>query len=891
MSTYENIQENNLDEYLTTVGIFGERNYFNLKLASLLESKHCRTIIFGERDKIEKLRVNYLIFSELKNLDVSLDRKLNIKLTDFGYILDLSERNKTKTLFLFDIFLNKNQRDYFNQIKEIVLKENRLYAAILLLGDLLDIESKNKEVNVFSNFLNLNIKKKHLNLIARNYYFPEDSNEVYKNIIRTLFSLSGYGKVNRLISKPLTKHSLLQIINKFFPHLKINLLNFEEEVVREGETKIISGDLESGLKKLSVYASNKLNLLLKEGEANNSNISKSGHEFQQTTRYIETKPRVGNHVHKYINKNKLLNMLIPKSYKGVIKELVLLFIIIFMFPAALLFIGLTNLYLAKNFLIEKEVGSPRLSFEASINLFDISSQYSAKLVHIPYVGEYFLFTEKTGTVLQRITLLLLKQVTLYKYISESLDNLSSESKLDEQVVNNIYLELDLANKDLGFLEAEIKDNNFVNQIINNLLLGDQSLKDLRNKLYLFKEIVGLADQIFAASSTKSYLVVTQNDNILRPGGGRLVTLGVIKFSNWKLVENNYYEPNYIDNNLKGEVVPPYPLKKYLNQERWLVEDANWSLDFPSSASRMGWFVDKSIDEKIDGVVSINYSFLENIVSKKENLIRPKTDKTSLDDKEDNHFEKSKYLLTHLFSDLKLLDQKSKVDLITDLYNGLSDKQIQIFNNNTELTSVLADLGWDGSINKPDCGQNCYADLVAINESTIEGGLADKIIRQASLEVSIEENIIKRKLVYYLYNQTGSNYRAYFRTLVPQDAGFSKVEILGNNSKETLDPEMVGYKNYKEAGLFLDLPNNFTKAIILSWESGTDLKKDVEGEYILSWKKQSGVNKINTEIKVNTASKLPTETLPTYGNLTEDGTFVYNTPLTRDFTSRIFWENE
>jgi hypothetical protein len=66
---------------------------------------------------------------------------------------------------------------------------------------------------------------------------------------------------------------------------------------------------------------------------------------------------------------------------------------------------------------------------------------------------------------------------------------------------------------------------------------------------------------------------------------------------------SFYSPDDLDKRLLGEVSPPDPLDSLSN--KWKFKDANWGGDTMSNTKDIIWFIDKTLDLNIDGVVYIN----------------------------------------------------------------------------------------------------------------------------------------------------------------------------------------------------------------------------------------------------------------------------------------------
>jgi len=220
---------------------------------------------------------------------------------------------------------------------------------------------------------------------------------------------------------------------------------------------------------------------------------------------------------------------------------------------------------------------------------------------------------------------------------------------------------------------------------------------------------------------------------------------------------------------------------------------------------------------------------------------------------------------------------------------LERKNIQISLKNYQIMELLAELGWDGGLVNKECSNNCYSDTVSLIESTKEGN-STEVSREYKFVASLEEGLIKRKLFVFLENNSNNVYSFYMRVLSPSESGFSPVEIVTNESEMSKSLEVRGVRSFKEAGIFEEILAKKTKALLFSWESATKLSYKEGGEYKLLVRKQAGMEGYPLEVEIMFPENLTFTSTPPLA-LTNGSNFVYNTELSRDFVSRIFWKEK
>lgn len=120
--------------------------------------------------------------------------------------------------------------------------------------------------------------------------------------------------------------------------------------------------------------------------------------------------------------------------------------------------------------------------------------------------------------------------------------------------------------------------------------------------------------ILGSGEDKNYLILFQNNMELRPTGGFIGSYGVANFGGGKMNGLNINDIYSADGQLKGHIEPPLPIKNYLDEANWWFRDSNWNPDFPTSAERAEWFLNKEMDQQVDGVVAIDLQPIKDVLA-------------------------------------------------------------------------------------------------------------------------------------------------------------------------------------------------------------------------------------------------------------------------------------
>ncbi len=164
---------------------------------------------------------------------------------------------------------------------------------------------------------------------------------------------------------------------------------------------------------------------------------------------------------------------------------------------------------------------------------------------------------------------------------------------------------------VGFLKFTAKTLTFL-VIVSAIIINSAYfiLGDFRSYVFQYPELTGFDNE------SRNYLIVFQNDYELRPTGGFVTAYGILSFENGKYKDldiNDIYTLSEPSPNLK----PPYPMEKFLKGDfdefPLYFRDANYSADFPTSTKRLiDIFHENKPTTRIDGVVSVNFSFIEGL---------------------------------------------------------------------------------------------------------------------------------------------------------------------------------------------------------------------------------------------------------------------------------------
>ena len=244
------------------------------------------------------------------------------------------------------------------------------------------------------------------------------------------------------------------------------------------------------------------------------------------------------------------------------------------------------------------------------------------------------------------------------------------------------------------------------------------------------------------TAPRRYLIVFQNSTELRPTGGFIGSFAVLDIEKGE-VKKLYVPPggSYdLQGSLKKNVYSPLPM--HIINTRWEFQDGNWFPDFPTSAQKLMWFLEKSQGPSVDGVIAINSSLLPELLSivgpvKLAGKATELTAETALDTVRTtidraNHTAATKTKPKEIISEaapaiietLKAGKSEHFLPLINTLLKGLERRDIQMYARDENLQKQIADFGWDGALR-----DNPHGDFLAIIGTNIGGQKTDSLIKQ------------------------------------------------------------------------------------------------------------------------------------------------------------------
>lgn len=345
-----------------------------------------------------------------------------------------------------------------------------------------------------------------------------------------------------------------------------------------------------------------------------------------------------------------------------------------------------------------------------------------------------------------------------KILSDSESDLSLSSK-----INNFKLELDSALEEMvlaqenaekissGHIPEDSRER-FV-KLKESLPLAIESMKEMRNASEFAVKVLGERD-------LKRYLFIFQNDNEMRATGGFMGSFALVDFKNGKIEKITLPEGGTYDvrAGFNERLAPPRALS--LVASRWEFQDSNWWPDFPTSASNIKWFYEKSGGPTVDGVFAINSDWLTELLKVTGPIELENYGKTISIENYEYELQKSieleakdktkpKKILAELapkiMEKLLAVEPESVIPLSEAIGKGLRQKDLMMYFADQQLQQFVLDNGYAGQL-KDQGNQTDYLSVITTN---LSGGKTDNVVRQEvwhRAEIQSDGSVINHVLI-------------------------------------------------------------------------------------------------------------------------------------------------
>ncbi len=320
------------------------------------------------------------------------------------------------------------------------------------------------------------------------------------------------------------------------------------------------------------------------------------------------------------------------------------------------------------------------------------------------------------------------------------------------------------------------------------------LETFDNELPLLEDGLRLSTilpEIMGTNGRRSYLIMAQNEDEIRPTGGFISGAGLLVVEDGQIISVEFSDANEIDDYLnKPYDFPPTPIYEIMGMDIFLFRDSNFWPDFPQSAEVAMDLYTRGQDIPVDGVIAINQEFIKDLLSAVGPLFVPELERTLssnnvisemrdqwsptpgqeagwVNERKAFMGPMASALLQRIEADFSSIDELS---LIRSLGDAADRRDLQIYMKDPAVAEVLSDTGWDGHFQNSS-GQDY---LLVVDMSLGFNKVSAIIEKELSYHVSIpdEGDPTADLLIEYSHGGERSEEECYHGTFYTNDLTYS-----------------------------------------------------------------------------------------------------------------------
>jgi len=390
------------------------------------------------------------------------------------------------------------------------------------------------------------------------------------------------------------------------------------------------------------------------------------------------------------------------------------------------------------------------------------------------------------------------------------------------------------------------------ELLPNLISGVDVLVPLSASI---GELSGIGEE-------KQWLILFLNNTEMRPAGGFMGVFGLMTVMDAEIqsmnVADTYSIDKQVENNSSFYSPAPQPLTQYTQVEKMYFRDANWSPDFPTSASVAASILQNEIQvagqpaPHLDGVIGFTPTFAESLLE----LIGS----VSIDGVEFTHENVTELLEFEVefgyedrgidFDARKVIVGKLTEEVLAKIYslpvtqwgdlfnvieNSIQEKQLAFYSFDEETQAAFKDAGWTSGIelnNSDDYLMVVDANMHALKtDASIERSIDYRIVKEG-------DDYIATTSIHYThfgtYDLFTSDYKTYTRVYAPLGS-----EIISVNHGEVRVEDDLGMTSF---GAYLEVKPGVIEDLVFSYKLPATVREAIdENIYQLTVFKQMGAD--------------------------------------------------
>lgn len=466
-----------------------------------------------------------------------------------------------------------------------------------------------------------------------------------------------------------------------------------------------------------------------------------------------------------------------------------------------------------------------------------------------------------------------------------------------------------AYENLSQLQNDISQISFANSFdVDKVSKNyETQISTLKKQVSIQQQFSPLLASLFGKDERRTYAIVLQNNQELRPTGGFVEAIAVVTFEKGTLISKNIYTSYEIDSKVPGDVQPPAEVSRFLGEKKYFFHDSNWDPDFTVTADRFKWFIEKSLNIKLDGVMTIDLYGLQNLIDVTGPIELPEFNEVvtqkNLFERMEFHSEVvlvdtaknedyRKLLFTRFLDKLSSISEDKANSLVRTLRNSFENQSILISFTRPQEQQTLQAVGWTGALLSPNCPSQfaekpCQVDTFMQVEANVGVNKANYYLkRTVEHTIALSSTLATHHRTITFENTAQSSawpkgsYKSYIRFYIPNASKDILVTVDGSPL-----PDQQVIKTFSKGqlivGFYLETPIKSAKKVELQYSSPLTVTADKNSfSYIFFNHEQPGNGSYPLVVKMVPDQSLKAQVIAPQATVGADGiTFLKDSDKT------------
>ncbi len=308
--------------------------------------------------------------------------------------------------------------------------------------------------------------------------------------------------------------------------------------------------------------------------------------------------------------------------------------------------------------------------------------------------------------------------------------------------------------------------------VQDLTIYRDQLSEINN---LLMEAPVFLETALGIDQPRNYLVLSANNDEIRPSGGYISTWGWMTVRNGRVLEYEY-SPTTVDSptppadEFASEVQVPDWWIRY-GQPLYAAWDGSWFADFPSTADMAMWYYNTgdNLHAPVDGVINIDISGFEYLIEALGSVYLPTYDETitinnfrevvyriRVEGHSNDHKEFLAVLYNQVFTDWQSasIDPEQNQAVLGALLRAIQEKHVMMYFANSSLNHAIELLGWTGRQT-----DGIGHDYIMVADANLGNKSNNSVIRSLTYDVDIQADntVLGRTTINYDFSsRTAAN---------------------------------------------------------------------------------------------------------------------------------------